>query len=443
MTARLRTARRALLLGLIGLGTSAPGLSAQAPEIREELVDRVLAVAGDSIILLSQLQEQMIGFLTADPALQNDPERLQQIEAEVLDNLINTQLIVQAALQDSTIVVDDGAIEDVVEQDLAQRTQQVGGETAMQSALSDMGWSISQFREMLRQDARRQQLQQQYLQKAQRGMQAPTVSSEEVQTYYDENRAQFGSRPATVTFRQVVIQPEPSDSADAAALAEAEQIFDSLIVGADFEELARRLSDDDGSKQLGGDLGWSRRGSGFVREFEDAMFSLASGQVSAPVRTQFGYHLIKVDRIRGPERKTRHILIGFDIGPADVERAVEFAEELKGRVEAGESAAALHAEYGGGEVPDSMSVPTDRLGELPAGYAAPLRTATAGQVVGPLTFGAGVRANIAVVEVVEVRAEGEYTFEDLEPLIMQRLQQEKTLEELVRRVRDAAYVDIR
>ena len=54
-----------------------------------------------------------------------------------------------------------------------------------------------------------------------------------------------------------------------------------------------------------------------------------------------------------------------------------------------------------------------------------------------------MRANIAVIEVVEVRDEGDFTFEDLEGLIQQRLQQEKTLEELVRRVREAAYVDIR
>ncbi len=413
------------------------------PDITEELVDRIVAVAGDSIILLSQIREQLIGYLAVDPNLENDPNRLREVEGEILENLINSQLIVQAAIKDTTIVIDDARIEQVVDQDLANRTQQLGGEAALLTALRSQGWSMARFREMLRADARRQQLQQQYLAKQQRGMKPIPVMAEEVRRFFEENGDMFGRRPATVTFRQVVIQPTPSDSAEAAALAEARSILDSIRAGSEFEPLARRFSDDDGSRQLDGDLGWFRRPSGFVREFEDAAFALRSGEVSVPIRTQFGYHIIKVDRVRGPERKARHILIGFQVGPEDVQRTVEQAEELKRRIEAGESASALHDEFGSEELPDSLAVPTNDLDRLPSGYAAALRTATAGQVLGPIRFGEGARTNIAVLEVIEVRDEGEFTFEDLEDLIRERLQQEKMLAELVRRVRDAAYVDIR
>ena len=213
--------------------------------------------------------------------------------------------------------------------------------------------------------------------------------------------------------------------------------------GEDFAELAERYSGDEGSANLGGDLGWFRRPSGFVREFEDAAFAINSGQITEPVRTQYGYHIIKVDRIRGPERKASHILISFDIGEDDMARAQALGEELKARIEAGESAQDLHAEYGAEELPDSLSVAMDRLGELPQGYAELLRTASPGDVFGPISFGEGARATLAVVEVLDVRDEGTFTFEDLEPVIRDRLQREKVLEELMRRLRESSYVDIR
>jgi parvulin-like peptidyl-prolyl isomerase len=86
---------------------------------------------------------------------------------------------------------------------------------------------------------------------------------------------------------------EPRDEAQ--ALARILEVQQKLGAGEDFAALAAQYSDDPGSKDQGGDLGWFARGQGLVQEFEDAVFSLASGQLSNPVKTQFGYHLIKVD----------------------------------------------------------------------------------------------------------------------------------------------------
>ncbi len=93
--------------------------------------------------------------------------------------------------------------------------------------------------------------------------------------------------------------PEPRDEAQALALIT--EIQQKLNAGEDFAELAKQYSDDPGSKDNGGDLGWFPRDSGFVKEFEEAAFNLQPGQVSQPVRTQFGYHLIKVEE-RDPAR---------------------------------------------------------------------------------------------------------------------------------------------
>lgn len=93
--------------------------------------------------------------------------------------------------------------------------------------------------------------------------------------------------------------PEPRDEAQALALIT--EIQQKLSAGEDFAELAKQYSDDPGSKDRGGDLGWFPRNSGFVQEFEEAAFKLQPGEVSPPVRTQFGYHLIKVEE-RDPGR---------------------------------------------------------------------------------------------------------------------------------------------
>lgn len=93
--------------------------------------------------------------------------------------------------------------------------------------------------------------------------------------------------------------PEPRDEAQALALIT--EIQQKLSAGEDFAELAKQYSDDPGSKDTGGDLGWFPRNSGFVQEFEEAAFKLQPGQVSPPVRTQFGYHLIKMEE-RDPAR---------------------------------------------------------------------------------------------------------------------------------------------
>ena len=86
---------------------------------------------------------------------------------------------------------------------------------------------------------------------------------------------------------------EPRD--DAQALARIIEVQQKLGAGEDFAALALQYSDDPGSKTQGGDLGWFARGQGLVQEFEDAAFSLETGKISDPVRTQFGYHLIRVD----------------------------------------------------------------------------------------------------------------------------------------------------
>ncbi len=437
-----RRRARLLIAALAGVLLLPPGLGAQE-ELVDQVQDRILAVVGDSVILQTQLQERVLAFQLQGAAIPDDPEGRLAFESSILDQMINEALVLQEALADTTLAVDEERLEEIVTGDLDRRARAMGGQAALEQALSEQGLTIAEFREQIRADARRQQLQQQYVSKARRSVRVDPVDDDSVQAFYEANRDQIGRRPATVTFTQAVVEPGPSEEADSTALADAREIFQQVIAGEDFAALAERHSDDPGSASQGGDLGWFRRNGQMVREFEDVAFSLNSGEVSLPFRTQFGYHVMKVERIRGPERRARHILIKFDIDEAQITGTRALADSIRTRAEAGESLREIHQTSGVTGVPDSLSFPLSELNQLPPGYAPALRNATTDEVLGPIELTGRDVPSFAVIRVIEVRDEGDYTLEDLEENIREQLQQQMILEKLLRQLRERRYVDIR
>lgn len=409
---------------------------------RDATVDRVVAVAGDSVVLRSQIEERLLQLRAQGVEIPDRPAARDSLRREILESLVNEQLLVQAALEDTTLSVSEERIDEIVTQDLQRRIQAFGGEEAMRRGLAEQGMTMAIFRDMLRSDARRQQLQNQFMARRQQRASTVPVSEEEIREFFEENRALLGQRPASVTFEQIVILPAPSDSARAEARAEAERILEIVRSGeAPFEELARQHSQDPGTREQGGDLGFFRRGQ-MVPAFEDVVFSLGEGQVSDVVETTFGFHIIKVERMRGAERRARHILIRPELTPSDLARARARARELASRLREGASIDSLQAEFGDPQQPDSLTVPMDQLGQLPPGYDDALRNADEGEILGPVEWGPQDRLNLAVLRVEEVLGEGDFSYEELRPQIRERVQQQKMLDRLVRELRDRYYVRV-
>jgi peptidyl-prolyl cis-trans isomerase D len=136
------------------------------------------------------------------------------------------------------------------------------------------------------------------------------LSEPEVQRYYDAHQQDF-KRPA-VAWLSFAAQPRVPDAADSAvALARVRRLRAEIASGkATFAVVAKRESADSASAVQGGDLGWVKRtASGFDPDFVVALVRLKPGELSQPVRTQFGYHLIRVDAARGDSVHARHILV--------------------------------------------------------------------------------------------------------------------------------------
>ncbi len=121
------------------------------------------------------------------------------------------------------------------------------------------------------------------------------VDEDALRTYYEENAAR-NATPERRKASHILIE---SGSDDTAAKKKAEALLARAKAGEDFARLARENSDDPGSKAAGGELGWSTR-EAYVKEFADALFSMQKGEIRGPVRTQFGYHILRLEDVETP-----------------------------------------------------------------------------------------------------------------------------------------------
>lgn len=426
-----------VVLPLIAVALAPAGVDAQ----QREMVGYVVAVVGDSVILNYDVEEDLYR-IAAQGQQMPQGEALEELRAELLQTRVDQLVLLQAAQRDTALRVDDSAIAGAVQEEVVRRQRALGGEQQMLEALRRNGLTMLAFRTSIEQQIRRDRLIQAFVAKQQAARRPPPVTEAEMVRYLEENRARLGERPATVVFEQVVVPVTPSDSALSQARLKADSVYALALAGEDFEELARRFSQDPGTRERGGDLGFFREGD-MVREFSRTAFAMRPGQISPPIRTSFGYHVIKLERIRSSERQARHVLIRPEITPADAERAEQLADDIVAQLRAGASIDTLITRHGD---PDEQS----RVGpivrdQLPEPYLTALTTAAAGDILGPLAIGEAGSQKWAVVEVVDVQSSGEYSLDDVQirAQIRRRLEEQKLLDEIVSELRGRTYIDIR
>jgi peptidyl-prolyl cis-trans isomerase D len=129
---------------------------------------------------------------------------------------------------------------------------------------------------------------------------AVQVTDEGLHKYYDQIAPERFVDAERRRSSHILVE---AGSDDAAALKKAEQLAVRAKGGEDFARLAQQNSDDPGSKQAGGDLGWATR-EAFVQPFSEALFGMHKGEIRGPVKTQFGYHIIRLDDIQAPKQRS-------------------------------------------------------------------------------------------------------------------------------------------
>jgi peptidyl-prolyl cis-trans isomerase SurA len=434
------------LMAAVALATAAAPLAAQADTTGMRMfdVDRVVAIVARRAVLFSEVIEQI--NIARARGLQIPPDSAGQmaVARDFLEQMIDEELLIAVA-RDYSLTVPESEVAPAVDQNIQEIRGRFRDETEFRTALAREGYGTpEEYRRRSIEEATRQRLQAMAVDTLRGLGRLPpvNVTEAEVAEAFERMKSQLGPRPATVSFRQLVVSAVPSDSSKRRARSLADSLRAALEAGADFDSLAKAFSDD-GSAQLGGDLGWQRRGV-MVKPFEDMMFALIPGRISPVVETDYGYHIIRVDRVRPGEVRARHILIMPDIGPSDVQIARERADSALAQWKAGVPYDTLVARYHttGEERTIPEGVPVD---SLPVEYRLALRTLPTGAFseVFSLPERSGTHNKWVLAQVIVARAAGEYSIDEFQERVRTQLKQEKSTRRTLDALRREYYVSIR
>lgn len=255
-----------------------------------EIVERIVANVNGKIILLSEVRQQMGLFRSMKAQGAANLLEGEITEREVLRNMIDEKIMVHYA-KESNVDVKESEIDKQVER--VKESNKINDKILDEMLKSD-GLTMEKYRKKLHDQILVQKI---------TSIEAPpvTISDDEVKSYYNRNKELFVD-PGKVRASHIIILA--SDESGGEYILEAEKQIDrihsEIIGGADFAETARKYSQD-GSSQNGGDLGWFSKGK-MLPKFEEVAFSMKKGEVSEPVRTGFGFHLIKLTDREDPRQ---------------------------------------------------------------------------------------------------------------------------------------------
>lgn len=281
-----------------------------------ELIDKILGTVGDEIILLSDIELQYQQMKMENESITED------FKCNLLEEMLTQKMYLQQAKRDSLVVG-----ENEVEAELDRRIQYFIGMIGSQEQLEEYyGKSISAIKNEFKKDIRNQLMSRQMRAKI---FETVKITPMEVKTFFD--KIPKDSLPyfnAEVEVGQIVFKPKVSATQKQLAIDKIEGLEERIRAGEDFGLLALIYSEDPGSAQQNGLLGYVSRGQ-MVSEFEAAAFRLEPGEVSEIVETQFGYHLIKMLEMKGQRIKISHILVKPKITSFDMKDTRQRADSVK------------------------------------------------------------------------------------------------------------------
>lgn len=307
-------------------------VSGLRPASAADVPDRIVAIVGNELILKSEIDERELMIRAQMPDSKNDP----QLRKKLVENLVDQKILLTKAKIDS-VKVDESAIDNQV-------TERFSSIRSGFSSIGDMearfGKPSSRIKQDIRDDIREQQMVDNLRRKHLRDV---SVSYEETMAYYRKEKDRLPVVPEEVSVSQIIKYPVVSVEAKGEALKKIQEIQSRLKAGEDFSSLAGAYSDDPGSKSLGGDLGFVQKGE-LVPSFEAAAYALKPGQISGPVETRFGYHLIQLIAKEGNSIHVRHILAIFDQRQRDLSKSVALLDGARTEILAGKTTFAAVAE---------------------------------------------------------------------------------------------------
>lgn len=402
------------------------------------MVDKIAAVVGDEVILASELasQIQMVAFQTGRrPKTESEIEAFQK---EVLEQMVTDRLFLMEAKKDTSITVRHDEVEMARDEQIARAASNFESHAAFLDALAAEGMTLRDLERKYSQEIENNMLRQRYIQKK---LYNVSVSRKEVDEFYNSFQDSIPNQPEAARLSHILLKVTPAPEIEDSVKNLATELRQRIIDGADFATISAQYSSK-GAGANGGDLGYIRRDD-VVPEFARAAFKLNPGDISGVIRTQFGYHVIKCEGVRGDQLRLRHVLLEVAASPADTARTMALADSLKTEIENGADFAELAKTY---STDDDTRAQGGELGwfaikQLPPDLA-PTVTGwtTAGEIRGPIT----TRFGIHLIKLLDYQPEKELTLKDNFDQIKEMARQDKTgkmVDKWINEIKARTFVD--
>ena len=289
----------------------------------QQKVDGVAAVVGDKVVLSSDVNQSLAMAVFQQKLDPNkDGDLIQSIKNNIINTIVNRKVVLIMAELDS-VEVDEKEVDRSLQQQIDNIVQQAGSEDAAEKAL---GQPLRVFKREYWYDVRDMLVTQKYQQTI---MSKVSVNRTDVERFYKTYKDSIPPFPTTAKIRHLLLNIEPNDVQIQKTTNLLKSIKSKILSKEkSFEEMALQYSQDPSAKNAGGSLGFVKRGT-LVTEFEAVAFNLEPGEISDPVKTQFGYHIIETQEIRGDKINVRHILLTPPITEEDESLAYKKAFTLK------------------------------------------------------------------------------------------------------------------
>ncbi len=279
-------------------------------------VDRIVARVDNYFILRSEVEQLFLKSVQQQQPIS---------KCQALESMVVNKLLVAKAEIDS-VTVEDKQVEDQLNARMQQMIQLYGNE---KNIIDQFGKSLETFKSEVKSQVREQLITQKMQSKITEGLK---VTPNETRNFFNKIPADsIPDIPSEVEVAQIVrfakVNKAQKDEL-------SERLLDykrRALAGEKFEDLAKEYSEDPGSRQYGGDLGWAKRGQ-MVPQFEAVAMKQKPNEISDVVESDFGLHLIQTLEIRGQEYHARHILLRPDYNRLDVKDATHFLDSLRGEI---------------------------------------------------------------------------------------------------------------
>jgi peptidyl-prolyl cis-trans isomerase SurA len=299
-------------------------LGVQTIQSQKIKIDGVGVVVGKNIVLDSDIAKFKL-------ELENNSEgKIKISDCEMLEQLMLQKLLAHHAIIDS-IVVTDAEVNSAVDRNIQYFAQQYGGieKVPAQYGFNSLEDLKTELFKIEKENALIRKEQQKLTEKI-------DVTPEEVRLYYNglKEKNELPEFPAEIQLAQIVVYAKPTEEEDKRIVAELTKIKKEIEEGASIRMKAIINSEDPAVTDNGGKYEITKE-SPFIKEFKETVFSLEIGEVSAPFKSDFGYHIIQLHEIKGNTRVASHILMRPKIDDSKVTDAQVLVTQIKKDIEEG------------------------------------------------------------------------------------------------------------